>query len=83
MQDRRAFADHHAYTPAELAALRDSAARQRAQLVTTAKDWVRLDEGARRAIVQVGVTLAFDPPDAAMALLTPLLAPRRGERAHG
>lgn len=39
----RAFADHHGYTPADLAGLRKLAAEQQAHaLLTTEKDWVKL-----------------------------------------
>ncbi len=80
---RTSFADHHAYSDGDIAALRESAARHGARLVTTQKDWVRLPEAARRNITAVTVTLVFDPPEAAMALLQPLLAPKRLERARG
>ena len=43
----RKFPDHHPFTAGEIAALRRAADRDRAQLVTTAKDWVRLPAAAR------------------------------------
>lgn len=83
MLARLPFDDHHAYTDGELASLHETAARHGARLVTTMKDWVRLPESVRRNITPVNVTLAFDPPDAALEKLLPLLAPMRLERAHG
>lgn len=80
---RHSFPDHHAYADADIAMLRESAARHGARLVTTQKDWVRLPEAARRNIAAVAVTLVFDPPDAALAVIQPLLAPKRLERARG
>lgn len=42
LQDFVRFADHHPYSPADLALLEEVAARHGAGLVTTEKDWVRL-----------------------------------------
>ncbi len=81
--DRVTFADHHAYTDSDIAALFETAARQGARLVTTQKDWVRLPDAARRNITPVTVSLVFDPQDAALAVLQPVLAPKRLERARG
>jgi tetraacyldisaccharide 4'-kinase len=81
---QRSFADHHPYTDRDIAALEDDAARERLMLVTTQKDWVRLPNAARGAVTAVGVTLVFNPPDAAMVLLQPKLAPKRlAESARG
>lgn len=80
---RTSFADHHAYSDGDIAALRESAARHGARLVTTQKDWVRLPEAARRNITAVTITLVFDPPDAATALLQPLLTPKRLDHRRG
>jgi tetraacyldisaccharide 4'-kinase len=51
----RAFADHHAYTAAEIASLAEQARREGLVLVTTEKDFVRVRP------------LAGDPADAIMA----------------
>lgn len=77
------FADHHAYTDGDIATLLETAAKHGARLVTTQKDWVRLPEATRRNITPVAVSLVFDPPDAALAVLQPVLAPKRLERARG
>jgi tetraacyldisaccharide 4'-kinase len=45
LMDFRAYPDHHSYSDAELHALRESAERHRAELVTTEKDLVRLPHG--------------------------------------
>jgi len=42
VRSRRAFGDHHRYTPEEAAALIGDAAREGWTLATTEKDWVRL-----------------------------------------
>ena len=56
----RSFADHHAYKPAELAALRALAADKGARLVTTEKDVARI--GQEPDILTLGVDLT--PEDA-------------------
>lgn len=58
----RAFADHHPYASAELAALRAEAAALSADLVTTAKDFARLPAGERRGIEVFAITLRLDSP---------------------
>jgi len=63
----RWFPDHHAYSPAELAALSRTAERLSARLVTTEKDARRLD--GRRAIETLPVRLEFERAQAVEALL--------------
>jgi tetraacyldisaccharide 4'-kinase len=46
----KSFPDHHPYRAAEIARLRETAAREDALLVTTAKDWVRLSPALREGI---------------------------------
>lgn len=70
---RRGFADHRPYRATDLAALRAAAVRERAALVTTAKDWVRLPHTDRAGIAVVPVTLVFEQPDALDKLLAPFL----------
>src|SRR5262249_12533459 len=65
----RAFADHHPYRAAELAALRRAAADAGATLVTTAKDFVRLPAAARDGVAVLEVELRWRDE----AALTPLL----------
>ncbi|MDB5624383.1 MAG: lipid-A-disaccharide synthase [Tardiphaga sp.] len=64
----RAFADHHVFTLAEIAALRDQAARDGLTLVTTRKDRARLGAQAQN-IASFEVTLAFDDPEALKLLV--------------
>ncbi|ACB81303.1 tetraacyldisaccharide 4'-kinase [Methylorubrum populi BJ001] len=56
----RAFPDHHPYRPRDWAALTALAAREGGDLVTTAKDAVRLPPEARGAVAVLTVALAFD-----------------------
>ncbi|MFN7710026.1 MAG: tetraacyldisaccharide 4'-kinase [Holosporales bacterium] len=60
--DFKAFADHHAYSQGDLASLRHVADRHGAQLVTTAKDWVRLPKEMQPQVMQLEITLQFEDP---------------------
>ncbi len=70
LTDRVAFADHHRFSDAEIAALRSRAAAEGAVLVTTEKDKVRL--GSRGEGINA-VKLLVDIPD----LLLDKILPRR------
>ena len=65
----RAFADHHPYSPAELAALVREADAAGATLLTTPKDRARLAQAAPPGIAVAGVTLAWEDEAALNALL--------------
>lgn len=67
------FADHHRYTKAELAGLEREATANKAILVTTAKDWIRLPPALRGNVSVLHVDLEFDDPAALMAVLAPAL----------
>jgi len=56
----RAFADHHPYTPEEVAGLLRMAAAHGAGLITTAKDAVRLPENQREGISVLSIALTID-----------------------
>lgn len=56
----RAFADHHAYTTADLTTLREAAKAHGAQLITTAKDAVKIPDHLRGAITTLPVDLTFE-----------------------
>jgi len=63
----RAFADHHAFSKAEIDSLIAEAAREALTLVTTEKDLARLRVGGglpdwAKEIVPFAVTLEFDDP---------------------
>ena len=70
----RAFADHHPYTAADLAALEEAAAAAEADatLITTAKDAVRLPPDAGDVAV-LTVRLEWDDEAPVIALLAPVL----------
>ena len=61
---QRAFADHHAYSQAEIESLIAEAKREALTLVTTEKDLARLRDRAQQ-IVPFRVTLEFDDRSAA------------------
>jgi tetraacyldisaccharide 4'-kinase len=65
----RDFPDHHLYKPREIEALREEAARRGALLATTEKDAARLSPREARSITILPVTLRFEDPAAARALL--------------
>lgn len=65
----RAFPDHHPYTAEELAGLGALARAERAELVTTAKDFARLPAAAREGVLVLPVAMRVDRPDALDALL--------------
>jgi tetraacyldisaccharide 4'-kinase len=64
------FADHHRYSEAEIARLRERAAREDARLVTTAKDWVRLRPSWRAGIDVLEVETRWQDPAALDHLLS-------------
>ncbi len=70
---RLAFADHHAFSHRELAAILAEAARLDAQAVTTPKDFARIPPGWRGGFVQVGVSLCWKDLAMLEGVLGPLL----------
>jgi len=68
------FADHHAYSAAEITTLRTRAKGTNTILITTEKDFVRLDRSDRQEIEVLPVHAVFDDPASPMRLLQPLLA---------
>ena len=67
----RSFADHHAYKPRDIARLQARARAQRAMLVTTEKDFVRLPpaSGAGPHPRAIGVELVFRDEESVRAFL--------------
>lgn len=63
------FADHHPYSENELTALSEEAAAIRARLVTTEKDWVRLNSKWRLKINYIGIVLSWNNEGALLSLL--------------
>jgi len=72
----RSFPDHHKFTALELSVLKGAAEKTKALLVTTEKDFVRLDPAARNSIVPVPVHAAFADGPALAPLLDRVLQPR-------
>lgn len=69
LKDAMSFADHHVYRSGELERLGKLADIHGAQLVTTEKDYMRLDETSRNGIVPICVRAAFEDEAAFMACL--------------
>ncbi|MGE4218955.1 MAG: tetraacyldisaccharide 4'-kinase [Alphaproteobacteria bacterium] len=70
----RAFSDHHPYTPADLAALRDRARARNAAIVTTEKDAVRLPRALREEVDVLAVRVQWDDEAALGRLLDSVTA---------
>jgi len=68
----RAFPDHYAYTPDDLARLAEEAVAMDATLLTTAKDFQRIPEEARPLVEVLDVFVEWREPDVVAALLSPL-----------
>lgn len=73
----RAFPDHHPFSPHDIGSLYADAEALGAQLVTTSKDWVRLDGAARAQILTLPVHVTFADPAQLVSILEPCLTPRR------
>jgi len=71
--ETHAFTDHHIYSAAELTMLRGRAMGMGAGLITTEKDFVRLDASQRADIDVLSVQAVFENPSALDRLLAPLL----------
>jgi tetraacyldisaccharide 4'-kinase len=76
------FADHHRYREAEIAGLRNRAAREDARLMTTAKDWVRLPPSWRAGIEVLEVEIRWQDPAGLNRLLSDFYD-RRDRHAAG
>lgn len=64
MQYHCDFGDHHAYSEKELEALFNRAQKDNARLITTEKDYVRIQGGPWKDHIDVlPISLAFDKPD--------------------
>lgn len=59
----RDFPDHHVYTREDIETLRAEAANLNAQLITTAKDAVKIDPDPASGITVLEVALRFDAPE--------------------
>ncbi len=74
----RSYPDHHAFSERDITTLLQAASGLRAQLVTTAKDFVRLPTAARADIEVLEVEVRWPDPDALAGLLTPIVLSARG-----
>lgn len=75
------FPDHHLYRSGELAALGRDAAREKAALITSEKDWVRLPSEWRARVHVLPMQIRFGSEDQLQGLLGPLLDPGMSEAA--
>jgi tetraacyldisaccharide 4'-kinase len=66
------FPDHHRFTDVELRDLSTCADRANAELVTTEKDWVRLDASLRDSVTPVPVVVAWQDESQIVQLLARL-----------
>lgn len=71
-----AFPDHHAYSAADLTALREKAKKSAARLITTEKDAVRLTAAIRNEVGTARLAFDIDREDALAALVAPLVTIR-------
>ncbi|MFT6580529.1 MAG: tetraacyldisaccharide 4'-kinase [Alphaproteobacteria bacterium] len=68
----RAFPDHYAFTPDDMALLAEEAIAMDATLLTTAKDFQRIPEEARSLVEVLDVFVEWREPGAIAALLAPV-----------
>jgi len=67
------FSDHHVYEDAEISHLVESAKVDKALLLTTEKDYVRLDTKWQSAIKPLGISLTWEDEAPLKALLKPII----------
>lgn len=72
--ETHAFADHHVYSNAEVARLRNRAIQANSTLITTEKDLMRLPQERREGIEVLPVRAIFDAETAVAMLMAPVLA---------
>ena len=74
------FPDHHPYSTGDINRLKALAEAHEARLVTTEKDWVRLDAQARRDVLAWPVSAVFANPAALDGLLRDVLDAANADR---
>lgn len=67
--ERRSFPDHCSYTDKDIQMLQDLAIRSKAQLITTAKDWVKLPSDVQKRVQVFEVTLEISDGDELISLV--------------
>ena len=75
LKDFAPYPDHAPLTASDLAFLKDRAALFDAKLITTEKDYARLDPAAREGIAVFAIRAEFEDPAALVALLDRALRP--------
>ena len=86
LAESRSFPDHHHFSEDEIADLLDHAAAKGYQLVTTAKDMVRLERGFGRAaeLIEksrvIDVEVRFDDPGSPRKIIDAALTAARARR---
>ncbi|CAK9039500.1 3-deoxy-D-manno-octulosonic acid transferase (Kdo transferase) (Lipid IV(A) 3-deoxy-D-manno-octulosonic acid transferase) [Durusdinium trenchii] len=71
------FPDHHPFTQSNLAALTQTAARTKAQLITTEKDFVRLPNTFKENVLTFPVEMKFNAPTQLIDLILEAIDRRR------
>lgn len=69
LRETRDFSDHHPFSATEISDIKQRAEALEAQVVTTEKDLVRLNEKERDGIHALKIALAWKEPDMVKALL--------------
>ena len=77
------FPDHHPFQQREIARLHETARREGARLVTTAKDWVRLPHTLRAGIEVLDVEIRWRDAEAVERLLSGVLSRCHDRRDPG
>lgn len=67
------YADHHVYKKEEIMQMVELAAANDAALVTTRKDFVRLEDDAKMMVTVFDVELSFEAPEQLQAMLSSLM----------
>jgi tetraacyldisaccharide 4'-kinase len=67
------FADHHTYKDTEVSQLIDAAKTDKALLLTTKKDYVRLDTKWKSAVKTLDISLTWEDEALLTALLEPII----------
>ena len=70
------FPDHYRYKPHEIMAMVEEAHSLSADLVTTEKDWLRLDSDARKMVKAIAVSLEWQRPDQIQSLMSQVPIPK-------
>jgi tetraacyldisaccharide 4'-kinase len=67
------FPDHHIYKSSEISQLIEAAKNDKALLLTTEKDYVRIDAKWQSAVKPLGISLTWEDEAPLTALLEPII----------